>query len=166
MNETKEKIITVTINGKIQHVTIPADRLLVDLLREDLGLTGTKKGCGSGECGACSVILDGRLVDSCLIPAMRVDGSDIVTVEGLAEDEQLNPLQRAFLEKGAVQCGFCTPGMLLAGKNLLDQCPSPTRDEIKAALSGNLCRCTGYVKIVEAIESARKNGDIDKKSER
>jgi carbon-monoxide dehydrogenase small subunit len=127
------------------------------MLREDLGLTGTKRGCGNGECGACSVIMDGVLVNSCLIPAMKVNGSEILTVEGLADEGDLHPVQEAFLEKGAVQCGFCTPGMLLAAKNLLEQKASPSIEEIRKAISGNLCRCTGYTKIIEAIESVNRH---------
>ncbi|MEW6663859.1 MAG: (2Fe-2S)-binding protein [Thermodesulfobacteriota bacterium] len=151
MDVELKKHIRVTINGVRQALSIPANRMLVDLLREDLGLTGTKKGCESGECGACSVILDGRLVDSCLVPAMKVDGSEILTVEGLAEDNELHPIQKAFWENGAVQCGYCTPGMLLSAKSLMDENPTPTKQDIQAALAGNLCRCTGYVKIIDAI---------------
>lgn len=155
MSPKIEKPLRVRVNGTEHTLNIPADRTLLDMLREDLGLTGTKRGCGNGECGACSVLMDGKLVNSCLIPALKADGSEIVTVEGLAEGDTLHPIQRAFLEKGAVQCGFCTPGMLLAAKSLLDQKSSPSKEEIKAAISGNLCRCTGYKKIIEAIESAK-----------
>jgi len=133
--------------------------MLIDLLREDLGLTGTKRGCGNGKCGACSVILNGKLVNSCLVPAMKANGSEIRTVEGLAGEGDLHPIQEAFLEKGAVQCGFCTPGMLLAAKSLLDETPNPSKEEIKLAISGNLCRCTGYTKIIEAIEALGKDDE-------
>ena len=153
MDVELKKLIRVTVNGVQQTLSMPADRMLVELLREDLGLTGTKKGCESGECGACSVILDGRLVDSCLVPAVKADGSEILTVEGLAGNSELGSIQKAFWEQGAVQCGYCTPGMLLSAKSLLDENPKPTRHDIQIALSGNLCRCTGYVKIIDAVAS-------------
>jgi carbon-monoxide dehydrogenase small subunit len=127
---------------------------LLDVLRDDLRLTGTKEGCGEGECGACSVIIDGDVINSCLVPICQVQGSAILTVEGLAQDGRLDPLQRAFLECGGAQCGICTPGMLIAARALLDGVARPTRDEIKEAIAGNLCRCTGYVKIIDAIEQA------------
>ncbi len=148
------RLIRLHINGKEYEVSVPPDRMLLDLLREDLGLTGTKKGCGEGECGSCTIIMDGNAVLSCLMPAIKADGSEILTVEGLAEGEKLHPIQKAFWEKGAVQCGFCTPGMLLSAKALLDKKPRPEIGEIKEAISGNLCRCTGYIKIIEAIKSA------------
>ena len=129
-------------------------RRLLDVVREDLCLTGTKEGCGEGECGACSVIIDGEVINSCLVPVCQVHGSTILTVEGLARDGQLDPLQRAFLECGGAQCGICTPGMLISAHALLDCNARPTRDEIKEAISGNLCRCTGYTKILDAIERA------------
>ena len=156
MPDRSKKTISVTVNGAEHTLTIPPDRVLLDMLREDLGLTGTKRGCGNGECGACSVIMDGVLVNSCLVPAMKANGSEILTVEGLGDEGGLHPIQEAFLEKGAVQCGFCTPGMLLAAKSLLDQNPHPSLEEIKTAISGNLCRCTGYTKIIEAIESVNR----------
>ena len=156
MADRSKKTISVTVNGAEHTLTIPPDRVLLDMLREDLGLTGTKRGCGNGECGACSVIMDGVLVNSCLVPAMKANGSEILTVEGLGDEGGLHPIQEAFLEKGAVQCGFCTPGMLLAAKSLLDQNPHPSIEEIKKAISGNLCRCTGYTKIIEAIESVNR----------
>ena len=156
MVDKPKKTIKVKVNGAEHTLTISPDRMLLDMLREDLGLTGTKRGCGNGECGACSVIMDGKLVNSCLVPAMKADGSEISTVEGLASEGDLHPIQEAFLEKGAVQCGFCTPGMLLAAKSLLDQNPHPSLEEIKTAISGNLCRCTGYTKIIEAIESVNR----------
>ena len=156
MADRSKKTISVTVNGAEHTLTIPPDRVLLDMLRENLGLTGTKRGCGNGECGACSVIMDGVLVNSCLVPAMKANGSEILTVEGLGDEGGLHPIQEAFLEKGAVQCGFCTPGMLLAAKSLLDQNPHPSIEEIKTAISGNLCRCTGYTKIIEAIESVNR----------
>jgi len=133
---------------------VDPDELLVDVLRNQLGLKGTKAGCRAGECGACSVIMDGKVVTSCLVPAMKADGSKITTVEGLEKEGELHPLQKAFVEKGAIQCGFCTPGMLLSAKGLLDQNPQPSLEEIKTAISGVLCRCTGYQKIIHAIQSA------------
>ena len=150
--------ITCKVNGKDVKVSVPPSRLLVDFLRDDLGLTGTKRGCGIGECGACTVILNGRTVASCLVPAVSIEGCEIITVEGLADGEKLHVLQRAFIDHGAVQCGFCTPGMLLSAKALLDKNPTPTREEIRLAISGNVCRCTGYTKIVDAVEAAAKQG--------
>ena len=143
-----------TINGVDREVEAHPMRRLLDVLREDLRLTGTKEGCGEGECGACSVIVDGEVINSCLVPACQVQGSSIITVEGLARDGRLDPLQRAFLECGGAQCGICTPGMLIAARALLDVNVRPTRDEIKEAIAGNLCRCTGYTRIIEAIEQA------------
>jgi carbon-monoxide dehydrogenase small subunit len=155
MSPKIKKPIRVRVNGTEHNLDILPDRMLLDMLREDMELTGTKRGCGSGGCGACSVLMDGKLVNSCLIPALKADGREILTVEGLAEGDKLHPIQRAFLEKGAVQCGFCTPGMLLAAKSLLDEIPNPSKEEIKLAISGNLCRCTGYTKIIEAIASIK-----------
>lgn len=148
--------MAVYINGKEYEITCAPTMRLVDFLREELGLTGTKEGCGEGECGACTVILEGNAVASCLVLVGQVDGKSIITVEGLAEDNQLSALQQAFVDKGAIQCGFCTPGMLLSAKALLDQNPTPTRDEISVAIEGNLCRCTGYVKIIDAIEAVSR----------
>jgi len=145
--------IRFELNGQVVHADVPNYRLLADMLREDLGLTGTKVGCGVGECGACTVLLDDEPVNSCLVLAASVNGRRLTTIEGLA-DEELHPLQRAFVEAGAVQCGYCTPGMILSAKALLDRNPCPTREEIAVAVSGNLCRCTGYTKIIEAIERA------------
>lgn len=142
------------VNGKIVTVEVEPSDLLVDVLRENLGLTGTKAGCRAGECGACSVILNGKVVTSCLIPALKAEGGKITTIEGLEKDGELHPLQKAFVEMGAIQCGFCTPGMLLSAKNLLDQNPHPTLEEVKTAISGVLCRCTGYQKIIHAIQAA------------
>lgn len=147
--------LQLKVNGQEYQVEAPADITLLELLRENLGLTGTKEGCGKGECGACTVILDGQAVNSCLVPAAKAEGSEVLTIEGLASPGgQLHPLQEAFISEGAVQCGFCTPGMLMSAKALLDQNPCPTREEIKVALSGNLCRCTGYAKIITTVEKA------------
>ncbi len=143
-------VVEFTVNGVAQTIEVfPMTRLL-DVLREQLELTGAKEGCGEGECGACSILLDGELVNSCLIPAAQVDGSTITTIEGLAS----GPLQEAFLRMGAAQCGICTPGMMMAASHLLQRKKHPTRDEIREALAGNLCRCTGYQKICDAVEAA------------
>lgn len=147
-------IIRTTINGHSRSLEIRPDRTLLDLLREDLGLTGTKCGCEIGECGACTVLLDGRAVNSCLVLAAQIDGRSVTTVEGLARGDTLTPLQEAFLDHDAVHCGFCTPGMLMSARDLLDHNAAPTEQEIRAAISGNLCRCTGYVQIVDAIADA------------
>lgn len=146
--------ITVTVNGIQHNVTVPPMKRLLDLLREDLGLTGTKEGCGEGECGACSVLVNDELVNSCLVPVLQVDGAQVCTVEELAKDGDLHPLQKAFAEAGGAQCGICTPGMLTAAAYFLSKNPHPTREQIREALSGNLCRCTGYGKIVEAVYNA------------
>ncbi len=145
--------INFILNDQKVSAVVAADQLLVDFLREELNLTGTKKGCNVGECGACTVIIDGHTVNSCLVLAATIDGSEITTVEGVGKGE-ISALQQAFLDYGAVQCGFCTPGMLLSAKALLDKNPHPTREEIKTAISGNLCRCTGYKKIVDSVEAA------------
>ena len=145
-----------TLNDAPVEVDARGSRRLLDVLREDLHLTGTKEGCGEGECGACSVLIDGQVVNSCLVAAGQVDGCSVVTVEGLAPpDGELSPLQRAFVERGAAQCGICTPGMLLAAHALLRDNPSPTADEVRVALAGNLCRCTGYTKIIDAVLACR-----------
>jgi carbon-monoxide dehydrogenase small subunit len=144
------------VNGKPVSIEVEPHELLVDVLRDELDLRGTKVGCREGECGACSIIFNGKLVPSCLIPAMKADGGKILTVEGLEKGGELHPLQKEFLNKGAVQCGFCTPGMLLSAKALLDENTKPTLNEIKVGISGVLCRCTGYRKIIEAIEAASK----------
>ena len=146
--------IKFTLNGKPTQVEVPPHWTLLRLLREKLGLTGTKEGCGIGECGACTVLLDGNPVNSCLILAPKIEGRKIETIEGLGSREALHPLQQSFIEHGAVQCGFCTPGILMSSKALLDRNPHPTREEVKGAISGHLCRCTGYQQIIEAIEKA------------
>ena len=148
-----ERDIELRVNGQAVRVLAKPQDLLVDVLRDQLGLTGTKKGCGTGECGACTVLLDGRPVNACLLPVMRAHGKDILTIEGLGTPQNLHPLQESFIELGAVQCGFCAPGMLLSAKALLDHNPTPTEPEIRQALAGNLCRCTGYAKIVQAIQA-------------
>jgi carbon-monoxide dehydrogenase small subunit len=150
------RIITMTVNGAPVEAAVEPNRTLVQFLREDLGLTGTKHGCGLGDCGACTVILDGKPVNSCLVLAVQANGREVLTIEGLAENGKLHPIQQAFVKTGAVQCGFCTPGMILSAKALLDENPRPTEREIRTAISGNLCRCTGYQKIVEAIAEASK----------
>jgi aerobic carbon-monoxide dehydrogenase small subunit len=146
--------VEFTLNGRKVSLEVRQDERLVDVLRDQLGLKGVKTGCREGECGTCSVILNGRIVPSCLIPVMKADGGTITTVEGLQQDGALHPLQSAFIEKGAVQCGFCTPGMLLTAKNLLDHNPEPSVEEIKRAISGVFCRCTGYRKIIQAVQTA------------
>ncbi len=148
--------ITVTINGETEIVTVPSHMTLLEMLREELALTGTKNGCASGECGACTVMMNGAPVNSCLVLAVETDGAEIMTVEGLAHDHTLDPLQEAFVESGAVQCGFCTPGMLISSKSLLMRNPNPTDHDIREALVGNLCRCTGYVRIVDGVRQAAK----------
>ena len=140
------------LNGTPTAVDAPGSRRLLDVLRVDLGLTGSKEGCGEGECGACSVLIDGAVVNSCLVAVGQIDGCSVVTVEGLAlPDGTLSPLQQAFVERGAAQCGICTPGMLLAAHALLEQNPRPSEDEVRTGLAGNLCRCTGYTKIIDAV---------------
>lgn len=148
--------VSLTVNGEAVRAEIPADLLLIDFLREHLDLTGTKRGCGEGDCGACTVLVDGKPVTSCVMLAVQAEGHSVLTIEGLARGEKLHPIQEAFLEAGAVQCGFCTPGMVLSAKALLDADPNPDRAAIIAGLSGNLCRCTGYAKIVEAVELAAR----------
>jgi carbon-monoxide dehydrogenase small subunit len=148
----------MAVNGNDVAVEIEADELLVDVLRDRLGLIGTKIGCNEGECGACTVIMDGIPVLSCLLPALRAQGREITTIEGLSDGDTLHPLQQAFVDHGAVQCGYCIPGFILSAKALLDANPHPSREEIKEAIAGNLCRCTGYVKIIEAIETVANTG--------
>ncbi len=151
-----KKIIRLKVNGEPVEAAVSQNQTLVQFLREDLGLTGTKHGCGLGDCGACTVILDGKAVNSCLVLAVQANGCEVLTIEGLAENGKLHPIQQAFVDKGAIQCGFCTPGMILSAKALLEEKPNPTELEIRTALSGNLCRCTGYQKIVEAIDEAAR----------
>jgi carbon-monoxide dehydrogenase small subunit len=148
--------VSFAVNGRSVAVDVSGVKRLLDVLREDLGLTGTKEGCGEGECGACSVLVDGEVVNSCLVAAGQVDGCDVVTVEGLAlPDGALSPLQQAFIERGAAQCGICTPGMLLAAHALLRENPRPSADQVRVGLAGNLCRCTGYTKIIDAVLACR-----------
>lgn len=150
----KTLTIHTTVNGESYERAVPAHRTLADFLRRDLGLTGTKIGCETGDCGACSVLLDGALVASCLVLAVEADGKQVLTVEGLAKGAELHPLQEAFVQEGAIQCGYCTPGMLMASKALLDENTQPTAGQVRDALGGNLCRCTGYVRIVDAVMHA------------
>jgi aerobic-type carbon monoxide dehydrogenase small subunit (CoxS/CutS family) len=157
--ERAEAHLRLTVNGEAVSVHCDAAKTLLEVLREDLRLTGTKHGCELGECGACAVLLDGQPVLSCLVLAVECDGAAVTTVEGLADGPALHPLQEAFAEKGAAQCGYCTPGILVTAKHLLDHAPHPTRDQIARALSGNLCRCTGYQQIYEAVEAASGQAD-------
>ena len=143
--------ITIKVNGEKRELEVTPYTRLLDLLREDLGLTGVKEGCGKGECGACTVIMNGELTASCLVPAPQADQAEIITVEGLGTKDDLHPIQESFVEAGAVQCGYCIPGMVLAGKRLLDENPQPTEKEVRYGLSGNICRCTGYAKIIDAV---------------
>jgi len=154
-----EHLINLRINGEPYEVRIKPNTTLVDFLRDKIGLTGTKKGCDTGQCGACTVLLDGKPINSCLVLAADTNGKEILTVEGLGRDGKLHPLQETFMQEGAVQCGYCTSGMLLSAKALLDENPSPGEEEVKKAIAGNLCRCTGYVRIVKAVlVAARKMG--------
>ena len=150
--------IAFTVNGQLATVRAYAMERLLDVLRHELGLTGTKEGCGEGECGSCSILMDGSLVNSCLIPVLQASGANIVTIEGLASDARLGVLQQTFLEYGGAQCGICTPGMILAAVHLLTKKPRPTLEEIREGLSGNLCRCTGYSQIIEAVAEAGRRG--------
>jgi len=143
------------LNGRSVSIDAPGSRRLLDVLRESLGFTGTKEGCGEGECGACSVLIDGEVVNSCLVAAGQVEGCDVVTVEGLANGAERSALQQAFIERGAAQCGICTPGMLLAAHALLRENPRPSEDDVRTGLAGNLCRCTGYTKIIDAVLACR-----------
>ncbi len=146
--------INLTVNGGLEQVTVPSNMTLMRMLRESLALTGTKNGCSAGECGACTVLMNGEPVNSCMVLAVECDGAQIVTVEGLARDNQLDPIQEAIIESGAVQCGFCTPGILISSRGLLNRNPNPSEDQIREALVGNLCRCTGYTRIVEAVKKS------------
>ena len=153
---TDRVLLGMTVNGKAVEVHVDPTWTLLRVLREELRLTGTKKGCGQGDCGVCTVIMNGRAVNSCLVLALQAEGKEIETVEGLGSPERLHPLQASFIKNGAVQCGFCTPGMLMSTVALLKKSPRPNEEEIKRAISGNLCRCTGYVKIVKAIQNVAK----------
>jgi carbon-monoxide dehydrogenase small subunit len=157
--------IRLTVNGESFELLVEPRQTLLYVLRDKLGLTGTKKGCDTGDCGACTVILDGNTVNSCLILAVEADGCDILTIEGLKKGGKLHPLQEMFVEKGAIQCGYCTPGMILSAKILLDRSPHPTEEEARAAISGNLCRCTGYKKIVEAIMTAGNRNETEPRAD-
>jgi carbon-monoxide dehydrogenase small subunit len=148
--------INLTINGEYTQVAVPSNLTLLQMLRETVALTGTKNGCNAGECGACTVILNGEPVNSCMVLAVECDGSEIVTVEGLAKDNVLDPIQETIIKHGGVQCGFCTPGILVSSRALLDRNPDPSEAEIREALVGNLCRCTGYLRIVEAVQEAAR----------
>ena len=151
-----KRIIKFKLNGEEVEVLARDNITMVDFLRKELGLTGTKRGCEEGECGACTILLDGAAVDSCMMLAVEADGHEIVTIEGLQKDGVLHPIQREFVDKWALQCGFCTPGMIMSAVSLLSENPHPTEQEIRDGIAGNLCRCTGYTKIVEAIDSAAK----------
>lgn len=146
--------INLKVNNKTYNLSISPNRKLVDVLREDLGLMGTKYGCGEGECGVCTVLIDSKSVNSCLLLAVEADGAHITTIEGLVEEGEMHPIQKAFVDAGAVQCGFCTPGAVMSAKALLDENPRPNEEEIKVALSGNFCRCTGYAGIIKAVRLA------------
>jgi len=150
--------VALTVNGETVHLSVSPDKSLVDALREDLELTGTKQGCGEGECGACSVLLNGKVVNSCLVLAAECAGSEVLTIEGLGRMGNLHGLQEAFVQNGAVQCGFCTPGMIMAAYALLKENPSPSEADVRRALEGNLCRCTGYRKIIDAVLAAANGG--------
>ncbi len=152
-----KKIIKLTINGESVEAAVEPNQTLLQFLREDLGLTGTKHGCGLGDCGACTVIMDGKAVNSCLVLAVQASGKEVLTIEGMASGAELHPIQQAFVDKGAIQCGYCTPGMILSAKAFLDENPRPSENDIRTAISGNLCRCTGYQKIVEAIQAAAQD---------
>ncbi|KUO51823.1 MAG: hypothetical protein APF76_02730 [Desulfitibacter sp. BRH_c19] len=153
------KKISLIINGSPKEIEVAPTMRLLDVIRDVLGLTGTKEGCGEGECGACTVLIDGKPVDSCLVLVGQVQGREITTIEGLSSGNELHPLQKAFIEEGAIQCGYCTPGMILSAKSLLDSNPKPSEEEIRRGISGNLCRCTGYKKIVKAVQVVCSGGD-------
>jgi len=152
--KAQQVLIEFHVNQLPYRVTVNPSATLLDVLRQDLGLKGTKRGCDQGHCGACTVILNGKAVNACMVLAVRAHGKNIMTIEGLSSSDRLHPLQEAFVEEGAIQCGFCTPGMILSARALLDETPEPSEQEIREALSGNLCRCTGYVRIVRAVQKA------------
>lgn len=155
-----DHVIQLKVNGVVHKVLVRSSETLLEVLRTKLGLTGTKRGCDVGDCGACTVLINGKSVSSCLVLAVDAQGKEITTIEGLAAEDNLHPLQKAFIEHGAIQCGYCTPGMIMTAKALLDENPNPTDDEIRQGMAGNLCRCTGYTKIFEAIKAAAKEMQI------
>ncbi|MGB6066618.1 MAG: (2Fe-2S)-binding protein [Desulfomonilaceae bacterium] len=157
----KKQLVTMTVNGNEIDVAVTPNSTLLEVLRDDLGFTGVKEGCSEGVCGACTVLLDGAPVRSCLTLALEAEGASVTTIEGLASQGKLHPVQQAFIDHGAVQCGFCTPGMILSSKALLDRSPHPTDEEIKTALAGNFCRCTGYKKILEAVQSVARQSNTE-----
>ena len=161
----KKQLLTLKVNGAQRQLAVNPNATLVEVLRKELGLTGTKVGCGEGDCGACTVLLDGKPVNSCLVLALQTEGREVTTIEGISDGIHLHPVQQAFVDKGAVQCGFCSPGMVLSSKALLESNPHPTDTEIRAGLSGNLCRCTGYQKIVEAVADAAQRLDHEKQDQ-
>ena len=156
--EMNKAILTLTVNGDEIDLVVTPNTTLLEVLRNNLGLTGVKEGCSEGVCGACTVLMNGQPIRACLTLALEADGSEILTIEGMASEGELHPIQQAFVDRGAVQCGFCTPGMILSSKALLDRNPDPSEEEIKTALAGNICRCTGYAKILEAVQSAAREG--------
>jgi carbon-monoxide dehydrogenase small subunit len=158
MDKTAKRIVKLTVNNELFEVAINLNRTLLEVLREELSLTGTKESCGQGACGSCTVLLDGLPVRSCLLLAVEAEGREITTIEGLSQGEKLHPVQEAFIEHHAIQCGFCSPGMILTATVLLEDNPKPTEDEIRHALSGNICRCTGYAKIIGAVKSLADSG--------
>lgn len=151
------KQVRLTVNGTLYELNVQPWEALLEVIRDKLGLTGTKEGCGLGECGACTVIMDGKTVNSCLVLAVEADGKQITTIEGLSDGERLHPIQEAFVQRGGLQCGFCTPGMIMSAKALLDENPNPSEAEIRKGLAGNLCRCTGYTKIIESVTFAAEH---------
>jgi len=150
----KMKEIRFTLNGKPYALSVKPWRTLLELIREDLSFTGTKEGCGQGECGSCTVIMGGKTVNSCLVPALEADNQEIITIEGLVDGDNLHPIQDAFVQQAGMQCGFCTPGMIISAKALLDKNPNPSEEEIREGIAGNFCRCTGYTKVIESISAA------------
>jgi carbon-monoxide dehydrogenase small subunit len=151
------KQVALTVNGTLYELSVQPWETLLEVIRDKLGLTGAKEGCGLGECGACTVIMEGQTVNSCLVLAVEADGKQITTIEGLSDGDELHPIQEAFIEHGGLQCGFCTPGMIMSAKALLDENPNPSEAEIRRAIAGNLCRCTGYTKIIESISAAARD---------